>query len=395
MTRPVKVLESERSTAMVLSKWKQDLMLSKNLKLLDSSMQLVVNRITLNQRLMLKQFKRKSRQADLRFAYIMGDKDKQAELRGGDDILLGGRLNTNVNNPDDEDLLEKIWSRSRARLSGIEEGTPARKSPNSKANNRRPSRPGTDTSLPLGKSSQPRPVTVVGASSKREWTPMPSRALKSATAGTGRGQYIATGLGDEEEDTHKNKPRQENTRATEDDQQDVTEQEKNTTTSKESADNPDKNGKKHTHFLEETLAMDKELRAEQAMEQRPQTAPIPTRARTTSIFDKADHTGVLLNINRDRLLAANYDTRVRELCGRMAPYRANPEYVPRDYYSNRLDSYCLESRGRRPPPSDTLSTPEVDVRKSSGNPRVRSLTMRSLVLPAADPESKRLTSPVY
>ena len=331
MPRKIKVVESEKSTGVVHANWKQKEFLHKNVQLLNRSEKMVTSRITLNQRLTYKKYKQKLYRAKLNHARLVGDKAAERELRGNSDRFT---FNTNYGlDPEDEEVLQKIWSRSSPTPSNVRPQT----SPQRIQDDARP--------MSRGKSAM---SVSRGAPRARPGTTLPDISRDK------RGQYIATGGlgpvppgsidngsvcsldGDEEEEC------------------------------------PPPNRPKTAHFAGILPTKNNPGRPPP----RPMTT-LPEAPQAPTIFEE-DTRPSLLDVHREKIHSANYEGRVKTLCTKMQPFVVSKDYLIPDYYTVRLDDEMRAIRGNKFYAKEIPGTPLSDIKRAMGNMEVKSLTLKRI-----------------
>ena len=86
------VVESEKSPKVFSTNWKEDLALKRNLQVLDRDENSIVNRITVDQKILLKRFQTKLGRSKMSYARATGNMELQKRLRDRTTFVL----NTNI-----------------------------------------------------------------------------------------------------------------------------------------------------------------------------------------------------------------------------------------------------------------------------------------------------------
>lgn len=313
-----KLVESERSPAMVMSAWKQKQMLQKEHKMLDNQCDLVVGRITLNQRIAFKRFKHKLQCSKLAHAKIMGDKEAVKEIRASARTEV---LNTNFGlDPADEEVLEKIWQASK------------------------------NTKEKLLLRDTLKSANILKSSSTVEDKPKadtpPARVQLQRPKTSPQARFISTGHGAVHEKSAQDGG----------DADDDTASIRTFTSSEESA-----------------------KKTKKIRQQRPISAPA-----AGNIFSNGEEGPSLLDLHRERIKSAGYEDRVQGLCRQMETYKVNKDYLIPDYYKFCRDAEADPlTRNSARIRSAPLQESNHEFQKYIGNPHVKSLTLKPLVIDGA------------
>lgn len=103
-----RVREAEKSPSVMMYNVKQNEVLRKNLDYLETSKRMVVNRITINQKLTFIAYKKRLNKAKIAHAKLMGDKKTERELRAksadNNKLIVSNGLTR-----EDEEALRNIW----------------------------------------------------------------------------------------------------------------------------------------------------------------------------------------------------------------------------------------------------------------------------------------------
>ena len=145
----------------------------------------------------------------------------------------------------------------------------------------------------------------------------------------------------------------------------------------ESADEDDEEedtdrNRRETRFMENSPAA--------SMQKRRNLQSAPASTKTTgrnapNIFEE-DTRPTLLDIQKERVKAANYESKVKQLCDSMKPFKVESERVIQDYYLVVVKTRSkegLSSYQRR-----VSEVTEEDIKKATGKPGVPSMTMKRL-----------------
>ncbi|ELT94273.1 hypothetical protein CAPTEDRAFT_213999 [Capitella teleta] len=335
MSNRRKLVESERTQWMVMSAWKAREMLKKEHQLLDNHKELVVGRITLNQRITYKRFKHKLDHSKITHAKIMGDKKTVQELKAK---ARANEFNTNFGlDPVDEEVLEKIWSSSKKKKTSSETQSNA-----SDCGMRRSSaRPQRPTSVTV-----PRPTPQANQVERPRTSPAP--------------RYISTG--------QHSLPK-----------------------SVQWESDEENEGDEEDHDVFEEC----EIKGKLSRPKFKKTRPISAPPQSGNIFSEGDQGPTLLEIHKERIKSAGYENRVKGLCGRMQAFTVGGENLIPDYYK-----YCRDAESdpiRLTRDHGVYRDCDVEENKAMGNPHVKSLTMKPLVINGAPYVNHRLmqTLPDY
>lgn len=291
---------------------------------LDKACDRVCGHITLNQRLTYKRFKQKLVRAKITYSKIKGDKEMERDLRKKNMTFT---YNTNYGqDPEDEEVLQKIWNTYPARkgLKSAPAGTSSNR-PVSTVTIARPVVP-------------PRPETVAGGGN------LPN------ISDLGKGKLLTTGLQapvdlatarTDEEDSPRKDPRI------------------------SPVPSPDKILLKRRQSLKSAPAGQKS------------TSATARTATTPNIFEE-DKRPTLLEIQRERVKAADYDNRVQQLCNAMKPFRVDADHVIHDYYFVVVDSRCKEIERKSSYRRRESVVTQEDIEKATGKLHIPSMTMKKL-----------------
>lgn len=113
----VQVVESEKSPKVLSSNWKEEVLLDRDMRILQRSEHAIISKITMEQKIMNKRFQKKIHRAKLMAARMSGDKVLESQLRAR---TISG-LNTDVgktpygeppNNPETQ-ALRSVWERGK------------------------------------------------------------------------------------------------------------------------------------------------------------------------------------------------------------------------------------------------------------------------------------------
>ena len=381
MKQPCKVVDSERSAGLWMTRKKDQAILNKNLQLLDKNEKTVVNRITVSQKVVHKRFQWKVYQTKLAHARIVSDRDLERSVRKTHTMAL----NTNVGNDDEEEegnMLKKIWSHGRYWIDGVRKGRIRDTAPLVFDNNR------TGQQLSRAKSAgarvgqttptrdkiPPRPYTAVSIA---QATPpvraataegiLPKVRIETKSA---KGEYIRTsGQGYATEydpsDHHITIPGEDYELS---DLDDIDEDPDDTPRQKPRS----KSAKAGGGFLNVIIKdNDRSSRSKSAKAKSDVTAD-KTRP---SIFQEEERPPTLLEIQRERVKSANYEKKVNSFCDVIKPYRTD-RGIP-DYYMVRLVEGSEYAKGRKRIPPTAFGS-ECDLTRDLNSMKVRSMTFKTI-----------------
>ena len=109
--RKVQVVESEKSATVISANWMLDVILARKQQELSRCERVVVNRITVDQKLAYKKFQTKINRTQLSYARATGNRALANDIMERTTFVL----NTNVGN-DDEEVLKKVWRAGSGRF---------------------------------------------------------------------------------------------------------------------------------------------------------------------------------------------------------------------------------------------------------------------------------------
>ncbi|ELU11924.1 hypothetical protein CAPTEDRAFT_228597, partial [Capitella teleta] len=112
----VQVVESEKSPKVVSSNWKEQVLLDRDIKVLQRSEHAVVNKIIIEQKILNKRFNKKIHCAKLAAARSSGDKVLESTLRAKNISVLNtdiGKTPDGKANDPDTQILSFIWERGK------------------------------------------------------------------------------------------------------------------------------------------------------------------------------------------------------------------------------------------------------------------------------------------
>lgn len=265
------------------------------------------------------------------YSKIIGDKEMERELR---QKSISVTCNTNFGlDPEDEEVLHKIWSSHSNRNS-------IRRSQTAPA-------PHVETSVTIAQPCvQQRPGTVA-ATGATSLTGLP----EITGHGAARARFIATGHKSVEPNQDQNSDA-------------YIAKSAQTCRSKSARFAVDSQDRSHTRGGSKMTDFKVPLQ-----QQSSRAAP--------NIFEE-DTRPSLLDVHRDRVRHADYEKQVNALCSAMEPFRVDKEKVINDYYLVVLQGRSEETLGRSTYKRRVSNTTPSDMRRATGNPDVRSMTMKKV-----------------
>ena len=316
------MMESERTPGMVGRLWKRQVMLQKEVKMIDKAKTSVSNNISRDQRFVFKRFKKKLSQSKINHARMCGDVDTERDLRKAS---MSGGFNTNCGlEPEDEEVLQKIWNHDVPR----------------RATQSAHGRPQTAASaqtisvrLPKDVSVSPhRPVTAAA-----KLCDVPAIVVTDCAPVTVTGSYICTSGDSNEADNSSDI---------------VTGRPQTAPTSLMCA---------HTRHASPT----------------PSSASRPS-SRQNSIFTNNDNRPTLLDLHLHRIELARYESKVKALAANMAHFKVQAGYAIPDYYADCMRKDAAHARGTNFKRAEPFEVSPSDLRRYMGNFNVRSMTMKQV-----------------
>ena len=336
----LQVIDSEKTSKLFLANAKENMILANNLKNLEISERTVENRISSDQKVLYRRFQKKLQHSELTLARLRGDKEKEKQLR-----QRKHQCNTSLADEDEvTEVLKRIWRQGSAMI----------------RRNRKEARPrraksACPSAAPKSKSTASRqnvssPEEVIEHVARRN---RPVKAVRPHTAidqptivvpttnpgGTAvKAQYISTGVG-EDDSSVQSKSRTQRPRTA-------------------------------PHKL-----------CPQSPQRPASSLSAATVLANSDPWEQAR--SELLHCHRSNLEAAGYGRRIRRFCDSLEPYTHDKGRFIQDYYFR-----CLS-----PPETEILneekdtdfgsgvrrnSCSDAELRRASGNPRIRSLTVKAL-----------------
>ncbi len=424
----IEVVDSEKSPKLLMTNFKEQMVLDKNIHMLDKSKKIVMNRIKIDQRVLYKRFQKKLNQSKLFHAQITGNKESEKELLRRNSLSL----NTDVGVKDDsDDVLKKIWQVSERiemrKGSNCERKTRTKSAGpmlDRKTYERRDTSPG-EMCAPEGWGQHGRPhsnVTIANYSPSKR----PATAFVTKTV---IGTHQQSSLVDKADDgesmfglEHTTAPTESRQssgtvsivrRANEDylqyimddlDELSIAGKYQNMLREKHQMEQKDKldrqvslniaNDKHHKTQRRITFARPEtaptsyhRLSMAQSPFQRPtlfhpQSAPLQNMVRRKcsskqaskkrSIFDVSTQP-TLLDLHKERVQSANFDKQVKNFCKEIEPHKAECDHTT-DYYTVRL----LQNSGARSTVDRPLQSPTDDKVLRHYFIKTRSLTFKRL-----------------
>ncbi len=371
----IKVKDSEKSSKLFLANAKENKMLAKEMRSLDISEKTVVNRISNNQKILYKTFQRKIQRSETGLARLKGDKESEQELR-----QRQTKFNTSLANDEEvNEVLKRIWRTGSAKVARrrmmerAHAGTRRVKSaviirtPEPRDESRGLSTKVTSAVSPSGVKIQVRrrPATASSLMKNKSVTLPPEDAKPPRPPGrptsawemtpgrsSSKGQYIVTrGLGNVEESDGEDAGRLQRPKTA-------------------------------PHMLGHT-------RPGTTDSSRPRTTPMSSAAQFITGNDPWEQArSELMEFHRARLQAAQFERRISVFCDSVKPFTQDKDRFIEDYYYSRLtredkgDSSESDEQDEERPRSVRFrrhsSTTASEIRRATGNPSVRSLTLKTL-----------------
>ena len=407
----VQVVESEKSPEVLQANWREQVILSRNLQVINRSRNTVVNRITVDQKIMNKRFQKKLQQSKTAYAKITGNKNLEISLRQKHTFVL----NTNLGQGEEDDTnLQRIWTAGNNKIDRLLNrgrrsvkrafSAPAQRAhdgapiiitlsaaelginlnreerpprtpgslmatpPSSLPSSRRPSTSGLPGSVSIASATlAPRPNTV--AEPQRRGRSM-SDITPPAVSPDPEMEGPRVAFADDPNGLHKRNASVSNlaTPAIPD----------NALPHGDSHDNQEDFFKTVTDYMAPTPSTPSKPNTRQNSRPVGVSRAGGGGGLGMSMFEDSGEADItLLDIHRLRVRSANYTGQVKNFCQKLKELKGGQEIPVADYYTTRLIDYARSGRNMAPE-WRIPGTPESETLREMGNIKMKSLTMKDL-----------------
>lgn len=383
----LKVVDSEKTSKLFLTNVKENMVLERNLRGLDIAERTVVNRISSNQKVTYRRFQAKLQRTELMSAKLRGDTEKVNALKQHKSKYSSTLL-------DDEEVnevLKRIWRNGSGRL--------RRRSATASDDRRVKSAVTIRTLQPaeeeVPEKLKPRPHTAIGNPIRPPPSPavgqtqslglkVPQRTItvKKASqdlpviiAAGGQPQFLTTGPTDEDDVDAFSLA--------------ITENHNRPSVHHLSVKNPHDSGRRSSALSS--------------------ARSNNSAADFLNPVDSWDQVRLdMLHQHRQQVQSANYSSRIRLFCKSLGPFTNDKERFIEDYYYTRLKKQSTEllynnfvqsednssvSDVNEPGTQRQSVVSDADIRRYTGNPHVRNLTMKRLNFDFPDLNTTLKTTP--